>query len=411
MKVFFVSLGCPKNLTDSEVLMGKFTSSGHQITLNPKEADTIVVNTCAFLKAARDEAAAVIREMAKWKEKGRCRQLLVAGCLPEYLRKIGGAIHESPVRRIDGIIDSINLYECGVPRIKATQPWFAYVKISEGCNNNCTYCLIPKIRGRLRHRKVRDILAEVKGLAKRGVKEIIYIAQDTTAYPYLARLLKLTAKIKGIRWIRLMYAHPGHLSQSTIKVMAEEKKIVKYIDLPIQHSEDRILRSMRRKYGRNTIEIQLKLLREMMPGIAIRTSVIVGFPGETERDFENLKEFIKQAKFDRLGVFPYSREKGTKAFMMKGQVPEKVKRRRACELMKLQAGISRKINAKLAGRTLEVLIEGRKGKDLVGRSFRDAPEIDGRVHVKNAKKVSLGEFIRAVISSSGRHDLFGKPAI
>ena len=258
MKVFFVSLGCPKNLTDSEVLMGKFTSSGHQITLNPKEADTIVVNTCAFLKEARDEAMAVIKEMSGWKKNGKCRQLLAAGCLPEYVRGKGQGAR---VKRVDGTIDSIGLHECSTPRIKATQPWFAYVKISEGCNNNCTYCLIPKIRGRLRHRKVRDILAEVKGLAKRGVKEIIYIAQDTTAYPDLTRLLKLTAKIKGIRWIRLMYAHPGHLSQSTIKVMAEEKKIVKYIDLPIQHSEDRILRSMRRKYGRNTIEIQLKLLR------------------------------------------------------------------------------------------------------------------------------------------------------
>ncbi len=409
MKVYFVSLGCPKNLSDTEVLMGKFALGGYKITLDPKEADTIVVNTCAFLKAARDEAISVIKEMSEWKKKGKCRQLLAAGCLPEYLKREPGTADRGP--QIDGIIDSIGLHECSAPRIKATQPWYAYVKISEGCDNRCSYCLIPKIRGRLRHRKIQDILSEVKALAKRGVKEIIYIAQDTTAYPDLPKLLRSTARIKGVHWIRVMYAHPAHLSRSTIKVMAEEKKIVKYIDLPIQHSENTILKAMGRKYNRNTIEIQLKLLREEVPGIAIRTSVIVGFPGETERDFKNLKEFIKQAKFDRLGVFPYSREKGTKAFNMKGQVPEKVKSRRVLDLMKLQAGISRKTNAKLAGRTLEVLIEEKKGKDLVGRSYRDAPEIDGRVIVRNAKKVNPGVFIGSVILASGSYDLLGKTAI
>ena len=407
MKAYFVSLGCPKNLTDSEVLMGQFVSGGYQIALNPKEADTIVVNTCAFLKAARDESASVIKEMAKWKKKGKCQQLLVAGCLPEYARVQGTGYR---VKGVDGIIDSINLYDCGVPRIKATQPWYAYVKVSEGCNNNCTYCLIPKIRGRLRHRKIQDILSEVKALTKRGVKEIIYIAQDTTAYPDLPKLLKSTARIKGVHWIRVMYSHPAHLSQSTIKVMAEEKKIVKYIDLPIQHSEDKILRSMHRKYNRNTIEIQLKYLREKMPAVAIRTSVIVGFPGETRQDFENLKDFIKSAKFDRLGVFPYSKEKGTAACNMKGQVPESVKNKRAAELMKVQAKISKEINQKFIGKTLEVLIEDKNRNSCSGRTYRDAPEIDGRVIIKKNCKARPGKFLDIEMLSSGEHDLLGKPA-
>ena len=408
MKAYFVSLGCPKNLTDSEVLMGQFSSGGHQITLNPKEADIIVVNTCAFLKEARDEAASVIKDMAKWKKKGKCRQLFVAGCLPEYARVQGTGYREQGV---DGIIDSINLYDCGVPRIKGTQPWYAYVKVSEGCNNNCSYCLIPKIRGRLRHRSVQDILKEVKGLVKRGVKEIIYIAQDTTAYPDLPKLLKLTAKIKGIHWIRIMYAHPAHLSDNVIKVMAKEKKIVKYIDLPVQHSEDKILGLMGRKYGRNKVELLLKNLRSKIPGIAIRTSVIVGFPGETKEAFENLKDFIKEAKFDRLGVFPYSREKGTLAYKMKGQVPDRTKKKRAAELMKIQSKISKEVNQRFVGKNLDVLVEDIKGSSVTGRTYRDAPEIDGKAKIQGKIKVDPGVILRTKIISSSLYDLQGKPVV
>ncbi|MEK7376953.1 MAG: MiaB/RimO family radical SAM methylthiotransferase, partial [Candidatus Margulisiibacteriota bacterium] len=356
-----------------------------------------------------DESASVIKEMSKWKKKGKCKQLLVAGCLPKYLENIDAETpHAASVREIDGIINSINLYDCGAPRIKATEPWYAYVKISEGCDNKCSYCLIPKIRGRLRHRKIQDILNEVKALAKKGVKEIIYIAQDTTAYPDLPGLLKLTAKIKGIHWIRIMYSNPAHLSDDIIEVMAKEKKIVKYIDLPIQHSENKILKLMGRKYDRNTIEIQLKFLRAKIPAIAIRTSVIVGFPGETKEDFERLKDFIKRAKFDRLGIFPYSREKGTTAYNMKEQIPDKIKKKRAAELMRIQSKISKRINQKLAGKTLEALIEDKKGNFFTARTYRDAPEIDGKTFVGSRKPLAAGCFYKTRISEADTHDLKGK---
>jgi len=250
MKVYFVSLGCPKNLTDTEVLMGQYVAAGYEITDHPAEADVIIVNTCAFLKTARDEAYQTIKELAQWKKKGKCRELYIAGCLPKWLQKTAEKKSLSGDKYIDGYIDSIHLYDHCAPRIKATEPWYAYVKIAEGCNNRCTYCLIPTIRGPLKVRKEADILAEVRGLIKRGVKEIIYIAQDTTAYPNFDRLLQKSARLPGLHWLRVMYAHPAHLSEKTLKVVATEPKIVKYLDLPIQHGCDKILMSMKRRYSR-----------------------------------------------------------------------------------------------------------------------------------------------------------------
>ena len=398
MKVYFVSLGCPKNLTDTEVLMGKLAASGHTIVNNPAAAEMIVVNTCAFLKSARAEAFKVIREMARWKKKGKCRKLYVAGCLPKtrYALRI--------TRYADGIIDSIGLFDYCTPRIKATPPWYAYVKIAEGCDNCCSYCLIPKIRGKLRTRKMSDVLQEVRGLVKRGVKEIIYVAQDTTAYPHFDKLLKATAKISGLRWIRIMYAHPEHLTDKLLKVIAAEKKIVKYLDLPIQHANDRILRRMNRRYNKEKLIRLIIKLRTRIPALTLRTTLIVGFPGEGEKEFRELVDFVRWARFDRLGVFPYFREAGTPANHLSGQVPDRVKRIRATAIMRLQARIAREKNQALVGRTIEAVVEGKE----LGRSAADAPEIDNKLKlINNSNKP--GQFIKARVIKAAAHDLLARP--
>jgi len=405
MKAYLVSLGCPKNLTDTEVLMGKLAAAGYEITTNPAQADMIIVNTCAFLKTARDEAIKTIKEMARWKKKGKCKQLLIAGCLPKYLNSSFVIRHSS--LGIDGAIDSIGLFNYCTPRIKATPPWYAYVKIAEGCNNYCSYCLIPSIRGKLRFRKTADIINEVKGLAKRGVKEIIFIAQDTTAYPKLAPLLSKTAKIPGIKWIRIMYAHPAHLTDNVIKVMAKEKKIVPYLDLPIQHASDKILGLMNRRYTRRDLEILILKIRRLIPKIALRTTVIAGFPGESEADFGELLDFIRWARFERLGCFAYQREKGSPASKMRGQVPESVKIKRVNELMRAQARVTRELNNKMIGRNLEVLIERASRGGFSGRSYMDAPDIDGSVSVNSKKYLSPGELVRVRVATARTYDLIG----
>jgi ribosomal protein S12 methylthiotransferase len=397
-----VSLGCPKNLTDSEVLMGHMREAGYEYTDDPASADVIIVNTCAFLSSARKESLDVIKEMAQYKKKGKCGQLLVAGCLPKYVR----AGRDRPLpHSIDGVIDSIALHDCHAPRIKATPPWTAYVKISEGCNNNCAYCLIPSIRGRLRNRKTSDVLKEVRALAGRGVKEVIFVAQDTTAHPKFPEILKKAAKIKGVRWLRIMYTHPKHITDKLVDVMAKERKILEYIDLPMQHSSNRILKMMSRGYDRKHLETLIAKLRKKMPSIAIRTTFIVGFPGETEKDFEDLMDFVKTMKFDRVGVFPYSREKGTRAYKMKGQVSERVKSERVRKLMKIQERISRDKNRGFIGKTMDILVEGAG----FGRTYRDAPEIDGRVEVVSSKEqgVRVGDIVKVLVTKAETHDLEG----
>jgi len=405
VKVYIISLGCPKNLTDTEVLMGKLVSAGHEITTKEKDADIFIVNTCAFLKSAREEAIRTIKRLQK-----TGKPVYTAGCLPKYLQKSPspsgrGARGEG---KLIQPIDSIGLFSYKIPRIKATPPWTAYVKIAEGCDNRCSYCLIPRIRGRLRIRKKEDILKEVRLLAKRGVKEIIFVAQDTTAHPQLAQILKQTAKVDGVHWIRIMYAHPEHLSDKVIKVIKTEPKIVKYIDLPIQHINDKILGLMNRS-GMTGQDIKklLSNLRREIPGITIRTSLIVGFPQETESDFQELLNFIKEVKFERLGVFRYSKEDGTPASNMRGQVPEKVKSYRFHKLMSQQNKISRELNKKMIGKIIEVLYEGR-GR---GRAAFDAPEIDGSVIIsppKAGKNLRPGEFVRSRIASSRDYVLTGR---
>ncbi|MFA4905843.1 MAG: MiaB/RimO family radical SAM methylthiotransferase [Candidatus Margulisiibacteriota bacterium] len=386
MKACVISLGCPKNLCDSEVLMGQLVSAGYELTTKEKEAGLFIVNTCAFLKEARDESLQTIKSLRKYRKK-----IFVAGCLPKINRDVQS--------QADGLIDSIGLHPYSAPRIKATPFWTAYVKIAEGCNNRCSYCLIPQIRGKLKLRSVADVLSEVKQLAKRGVKEINFIAQDTTAHPQLAEILKRSARIPGLRWIRLMYAHPAHLTEKVIKTIKTEPKIVKYLDLPLQHINDRILWEMDRRVSRVRILDLISKIRREIPKIAIRTSFIVGFPGETDAEFKELLDFIKEVRFERLGAFAYSREAGTPAAKKRGQVPEKVKRSRLHRLLTLQKRIAKELNLKLIGKKLEVLYEGR-GR---GRTHCDAPSIDGSV--KMSGKFRPGELVKVKITGASAYDL------
>ncbi len=411
MKAYIVSLGCPKNLTDTETIMSKLALEGYSFTNSPKEADLILINTCAFIQSATDESVQTIKELAKWKKKGRCKYLIAAGCLPQRYK------HELPklLPQVDAFIGTPRRFEAKAPRqargklmvVKATPPWFAYVKIAEGCSNKCSYCTIPQIRGPLKIRPMKDILNEVKLLAKAGVKEVIYIAQDTTVYPKLTVLLEKTCKIKGIRWIRLMYAHPAHITDKLINTIARQNKIVKYLDLPIQHCHDKILAKMNRRYQRQDLENLIKKIRREIPRIALRTSVIVGFPGEGEAEFKELIDFVKKVKFNRLGAFTYAREKGTPASKMRGQVSEKNKKYRLNKLMRTQSCISRELNKKMVGKNLSIIIERSAKGGFSGRSYMDAPDIDGSVFISTSKSLTPGEIVSAKIISARTYDLNG----
>ncbi len=402
MKAHIISLGCPKSLTDSEVIMGRLASGGNEITLNPAEAEIIIVNTCAFLKASRDESLEVLKEVGKWKKKGKCKRIYIAGCLPKYLQEPKEKIDLPPH---DGFIESVMLYDCKIPRIKATNPWTAYVKISEGCDNRCTYCLIPDIRGAYQCRKTADVISEVKDLAKRGVKEIIFVAQDTGAHPDFAALLSKAAHITGIQWIRVVYAHPKHLTGGIIDVMAKEKNILKYIDLPLQHSSDKILKAMNRKYTSAEYIQLVEKLRVKMPGIAIRTTLIIGFPGETQEDFDGLCDFITKIKFTKLGAFAYSREEGTPAASLPGQIAAKVAASRVETIMNLQAGISKDLNTALIGSSIDVIVDGPAKHGYCGRAWFDAPEIDGRVEIRASKQLPMGSIVTAKVIAAKKYDL------
>ncbi|KPJ66124.1 hypothetical protein AMJ44_08915 [candidate division WOR-1 bacterium DG_54_3] len=402
MKAYIISLGCPKNLTDTEALMGKLALDGYSFTNNPSQADLILVNTCAFIQSAKQEAADTILELAKWKKKGKCRYLIAAGCLPQrYKHKLPKLLPE-----VDAFIGTPQRFlNYKAPRVKATPPWFAYVKIAEGCSNRCSYCAVPLIRGPLRIRPMKDILKEVELLARTGVKEIIYVAQDTTAYPKFPNLLVKTAKIIGIQWIRVMYAHPAHVTDKLIQVMATQKKIVKYLDLPIQHTCDKILAKMKRRYTRQDLENLISKIRRRK--IAVRTSVIAGFPGEGEAEFEELLDFIRKVKFEKLGVFTYSNEEGTPASKMRGQVSGPKKTERFHKLMRVQARISKEYNKKMVGKTLDIMIESRTRGGFLGRSPMDAPDIDGSVFVQSRKSLKPGEIAKVRITGAKTYDLIG----
>ncbi|HSD94751.1 MAG TPA: 30S ribosomal protein S12 methylthiotransferase RimO [Syntrophales bacterium] len=440
--IYILSLGCPKNLVDSEVLSALLSRSGLHITDRPDRADTIVVNTCAFILPAREESIEEILRMAAWKKKGRCRSLVVAGCLPQrygaelarelpevdlflgtgdfpeilaHLKRLDEGKKKGPLLRVG---DPSFLMAATTPRTVSTA-FYGYLKIAEGCSNCCAYCVIPSIRGPFRSRPMADVVAEAERLAAEGSRELILIAQDTTAWgrdlrgrPTLNGLLKRLCAVEGPRWIRLLYAYPKNITAELLSTMAAEEKVCRYLDIPVQHISDRILRSMNRKGTSAFIRKKIAEIREVVPDIALRTSLIVGFPGETEEQFEGLLRFVQETRFESLGVFTYSPEEGTEAARMPGQVPEEEKVRRQSLIMEAQSAISDEINLGRTGAVEEVLIEGKTDRadfSFWGRTRFQAPEIDGITYVR-AKKLAPGDIVRCTITAAALYDLYAEKA-
>lgn len=450
MKIGFVSLGCSKNLIDTEITIGMFKQNNYKIVNNPEEADIIAINTCGFIDQAKEEAINTILEMANYK-KEKCKYLIVMGCLVQrYYNELIKLLPEVDLfiklEDYDKIWDMIEdlvkrdiatktknktskkiseikplpmfSYEQYINRTITTGKNYAYLKIGEGCSNKCTYCAIPYIRGPFVSRKMEDIINEAKMLAKKGIKEIIVIAQDTTKYgvdiygePKLAELLQEISKIKEIKWIHFLYSYPEGITDELIETVARNKKISKYFDIPIQHISDNVLKRMNRKTNKKQITELLEKIRSKIPGVTLRTSLIVGFPGETEEEFEELKQFIKTAKFDKLGTFMYSKEEGTPAEKLPNQIHGNTKKSRYNQIMKEQKGISEEIQKSKIGKEYEVLIEDKSfdGKYLIGRTMQDVPEIDGLVYIKNEKNQDLvNQFVKCKIIETNEYDLIGQ---
>ena len=434
MKAGFVSLGCAKNLVDTEVMLGIMQANGIELTANPADADILIVNTCAFILSAKEESITTILNLADYK-KGKCRSLIVAGCLgqlykrelldemPEVDAVIGTgawnrimeAIEETlSGRRVTLIGEREIIYDAKTPRIRTTPNYTAYVKISEGCNNRCAFCSIPLIRGRQISRPIEDIKAEVEKLAAQGVKEINLIAQDTTAYgtdiygkPQLVELLRELVKV-DVHWIRILYAYPRRFSDELIDLIASEPKICKYVDLPLQHASNKILKRMNRPDTRESIEALLKKIRERIPGVVIRSTFIVGFPGETEEDFLELMDFLLEQQLEKVGIFTYSREENTAAHDLPDQISEEVMQERYHISMSTQSLISQERNEALEGCELEVLIEGRDeevSQVVAGRSYRDAPEVDGLVYIENDGRSKAGDIVRVKVLAGFVYDI------
>ena len=439
--VAFTSLGCDKNRVDSEVMLGILSKNGLTIVTEEAEADLIVVNTCCFIKDALQESIETILEMAEYKKTGRCKGLIVAGCLgqryekemfeemPEVDAILGTTAYEEIAEIAKRILQGekamkqladINqpmTEENGKLRILSTAGYYAYLKISEGCDNHCTYCVIPKMRGKHRSRSIESLVEETKLLAQQGVKELVLVAQDTSIYGRdlygeirLPTLLKELCKVEGIQWIRLLYCYPETLTEETIEVMASEPKICHYIDLPIQHSNDEVLKRMGRKSTQAILKQKIQKLRQAMEDIAIRTTFIVGFPGETQQEFEDLLKFTKEMRFDRLGVFTYSQEEGTPAANMQNQIEEEIKKKRKDTIMQMQKTISAQNCEKEIGAIKEVLVEGKLPQEDIycGRTKKDAPDIDGLVFFSSEKELLSGEIVSVLIKEASDYDLIGE---
>lgn len=442
-RVHIVSLGCPKNLVDSEVMGAALAEGGYLITDKPEEASVILINTCAFILPAKEESIEEILRMAAWKSggKGPCTHLVVTGCLPQrYAKGLAESlpevdlflgISEAPhiAHHLDNLLCAPGktsrrrsivgkptfLMNAGHRRLVSTGHSSAYLKIADGCSNRCSYCVIPSIRGKARSRPVDDIVREAAGLATRGIRELIVTAQDTTAYgrdlkgkPTLGLLLHELSQVNSLAWIRLLYTYPAHLTQELLETIAAEEKICNYIDVPIQHSDDAILRAMHRQGDGALIRGAVTRARAIIPGVALRTSLIVGFPGETPRRFAGLMDFVRQIRFDHLGVFIYSREEGTPAAQLHSRISEKEKERRRDLVMEEQASISREINNTLIGTLQEVLVEGTSdvaGYQRVGRCRRQAPEIDGVTHLRG-KSPEPGTVATCRITAADDYDLY-----
>ena len=438
LKVGLVSLGCPKNLVDSEIMLGLIKESGFVITSKEQDADILVINTCSFIDEAKEESINTILELARHKAEGKCSAVLVAGCLAQRypqellleIPEIDGLVGTGFVTEIAGAIRrTLNgervllvgkpgcLHQADSPRILATPSHTAYLQIAEGCDNRCSYCVIPEIRGPYRSREIEDILTEAAGLAFRGVKELVLTAQDTTRYGLdlyarlaLDELLTRLAGIEGLVWIRILYAYPTFITDQLIATLAADKKICRYLDIPLQHASDNVLKRMNRSGSRKEYVSLIEKLRQSIPGITLRSTFIVGFPGETEEDFQDLLDFMAQVKLDRVGIFVYSREEGTSAAKMAGQVPEDIKTERRDRAMEIQQKISLEINQRKIGDTVTVLVEGSSSEDAglyKGRSEGDAPDIDGRVLIKSNKNLEPGDFVRVLIESASWYDLYG----
>lgn len=416
MKIGFISLGCSKNLIDTEMMIGFYKKKGEEIVNDPCEADIIVINTCGFIDAAKKEAIDTILEMAdlKYQTSSEPKKIVVTGCLVErYLDELKKELPEVdlfiPIRDYDKIFEKLDYHN----RVVTTGENFAYLRIADGCSNNCTYCAIPKIRGPLLSREMTDIIKEAKELEEQGFKELIIVAQDTSRYgldiygkPMLVELLKELCKL-NFKWIRFLYTYPEMISDELIEFVKNNEKICKYFDMPIQHISDLVLKRMGRKGNSTDIKTVISKIRTAMPNSILRTSLIVGFPGESEVDFEALKKFVRETKFDRLGVFKYSKEDGTPAARLKEQIDEKIKDERYNEIMKIQQSISEELNESLIGEHLECMIEEitEDGEFYVARSYRDVPDIDGFVFVKNEKEHNSGDFVNVVVNEAEEYDL------
>ena len=428
-----VSLGCPKNRVDSEIMLGSLLNDGYRVVEDPSEAEVIVINSCAFIGEAKQESIDSIFEHAKYKETGRCQSLVVAGCLTQRyaevlqneMPEVDHFIGTGAYQRIGEIIRSERdravvpdpdfVHSSLTPRLNSMPGFTAYLKVSEGCNNTCSFCIIPKLRGEMRSRPIADIVEEAGRLAEQGVVELNLVAQDLTAYGYdlpgrpkLAELLRELAKV-DVRWLRVHYAYPRDFSDALIDVMASEERIVKYLDMPLQHASDSMLKAMRRGRDRKFVEGLLRKLRERVPGLVMRTSFIVGFPGETAEDFDELRRFIETQRFEHVGVFEFSREEGTPSYDLPNQLPSRTKASRRNTLMKLQRGISRDYMNGLVGQELEVLVEGQSPETellLQGRHAGQAPEIDGAVYI-NQGNARPGDIVRVLVEQAGDYDLVG----
>lgn len=436
MKLGMVSLGCPKNLVDSEVMLGLIREKNFTVTNDPADADIIIVNTCGFIESAKEESINTILQMSEYKTQGSCRYLIVTGCLSQrYADELAQSIPEVDAfvgtecfTDISWVIEQVmdgkkvlhmtrNTAEQPVemPRMLTTPEYMAYLKIAEGCDNCCSYCIIPKLRGPYTSRPYEAVMAEAKELAASGIKEIIVVAQDTTRYGedlygklMLPQLLKDLNDLEGIEWIRVMYCYPNNFTDELIEAFATLPKVCKYVDLPLQHASNSLLASMNRYDTKEQVEALLKKLRTSIPGIVIRTTFIVGFPGETEADFEELKEFVAAQRFENAGVFKYSQEEGTVAGAMPNQIPEEVKENRYHELMALQAEISEELHQDLEGQELDVVIEGFDEENpslAVARSYREAPDIDGNIFVENADNLHIGDFTKVRILQGFTYEL------
>ena len=431
MNVGFVSLGCSKNLVDTETVIGKFKENKFTIVNDEKKADIIVINTCGFIESAKEEAINTILEMSEYKKK-KCKFLIVMGCLVErYKQELEKALPEVDLfvkyseyntiwEQIEKVIGNNNSKKCGLnfmDRVITTGNNFAYLRIAEGCSNRCTYCAIPYIRGAFESRKMEDILEEAEQLANKGFKEIIVIAQDTTKYgidiygePKLAELLEKLCKIDSIKWIRFLYAYPETITDELIQVVKQNDKICKYFDIPIQHISNTVLKRMNRKSNGESIQELITKIRKEIPNVVLRTTLIVGFPGETKEDFEQLYKFVQQAKFEKLGAFAYSKEDGTPAEKLPNQIHGMTKKSRYNKIMKLQQQISNDKLKMNIGKELEILIESKSydNKWYIGRSYMDVPDIDGVVYIKNSKNVEEGIFAKCRIVGVKDYDLIAE---